>query len=338
MMPELKALFDSPRLWPGKGARMQGYGDKQTISGVTAPGANGVYTLGRSEKSGLTPQLSTAEQPVELRAGPGVRLHGYGGIHTLERLPVEEEEPPVEDKAALLLEKEILVGKSRICFLANYPGQEGKFVIAAKLTTVGEFGSYYVEVSKSGEIKSWGGDAPEPAACGEETVDTNIDDDFEYGPTESQTQSYTTVSDSRLYSPARSRMAISKIASGKSNLGFFKGDWEKYSTEVVPFGFTIGSAFCTEPNGAPVYQPSGYLTIQQVRYRFFNKGNVALRINHGFYGSGQPGGERDEEFDTTLYPNFSSGWFDSNIPSSDPRKSKTAIFKRIRIGRYLLVP
>ena len=338
-MPELKALFNEPRrLWAGKGAQIRGYSDKKTISGVQTSGANKVFTLGRSESSGSMPDMGTDEEPANLRAGPGVRLHGYGGIYTLERLPDEEVEPPVEKKALLLLEKEILVGKSRICFLANYPGQEGKFVIKARLETVAEFGSYYFEEAQSGEIKSWGGDEPDPAACGEVTINTNFNDNFNYGPVESWTQSYTTVTDTGLYSPARSKMAISKIASGESNLGFFKGNWEKYSTEVVPFRLPIGDAFCTEPNGAPLFQPYGYLTIQRVRYRFVNKGNVALRINHGFYGSGQPGGAQDEEFDTTLYPNFSSGWFDSNIPSSDPLKRKSASFKRIRIGPYVNIP
>ena len=153
MMPEMRALFNEPRrLWEGVGSKIHGYADKKMMSGVRSNGAPSMFTLGRTESSAPVPDQGTAEQPVDLRAGPGVRLHGYGGIHTLERLPVEEEEPPVEGKALLLLEKEILVGKSRICFLANYPGQEGKFVIAAKLTTVGEFGSNYVEFSKSGEI------------------------------------------------------------------------------------------------------------------------------------------------------------------------------------------
>ena len=182
MMPELKALFDSPRLWPGKGARMQGYGDKQTISGVTAPGANGVYTLARSEKSGLTPQLSTAEQPVELRAGPGVRLHGYGGIHTLERLPVEEEVVKGFRFAGLRIEVETQKLFASICGSYDIYENPPIYVISTTSTEDFENGSITTNTQYSGPINFYEEGESPPLNC-VYTVTSDVEPPpFDYGP------------------------------------------------------------------------------------------------------------------------------------------------------------
>lgn len=182
MMPELKALFDSPRLWPGKGARMQGYGDKRTIFGVTSPGANGVYTLGRSEKSGLTPQLSTAEQPVELRAGPNVRLHGYDGIHTLERLPVEEEVVKGFRFAGLRIEVETQKLFASICGSYDIYETPPVYVISTTSTADFENGSITTNTQYSGPINFYEEGESPPLNC-VYTVTSDVEPPpFDYGP------------------------------------------------------------------------------------------------------------------------------------------------------------
>lgn len=341
MMPELKALFNEPRrLWAGKGAQIRGYSDKKTIAGVQLAGASGVFTLGRSEASGSMPDMGTAEQPVDLRAGPGVRLHGYGGIHTLERLP-DEEEVTVNPKAILELELEVIKGTSRICAFVfvdetHFPDV---FTTAIKVTAEFENGTIVYNTRYSGDIESWGGDEPEPDDCPAPQVTDNANPDFEYGSSEGETLEVTTVPLSRLYSPARSGMTLSETQSVGQTIQYSKSEWERISNRIAP-SFVMPRAnygLGYELNG--VY-PTGYAYIQQIRYRFRNKGNVALRVNHGFHNVINGGPTQNELFDTSLYPNIPSAWFDSGIPESDIENAvqKLPSVDRVRIGPYVNIP
>ena len=353
-MPELKALFNEPRrLWAGKGAQIRGYSDKKTIAGVQLAGASGVFTLGRSEASGSMPDMGTAEQPVNLRAGPGVRLHGYGGIHTLERLPDEEEISTVGQEAALQIEIEVFHGNSRICMY--YPkgnglpdeGEENVFVIATKTVVVTEEGTRTFTDSASGQIDSWGGNEPYPGAC--PYIQSNVSGSGGGAIIGGSFEETRVVEMDRLYGPARSAMAINDMLSIDEDenyiLSYYKPNWESLSNQIttsdgLPWsGYFLGSY--GEFDSGYYGMPNGTAFIYQVRYRLRNKGTVVLRVNHGFHVSNylnSPVPSEDELFETVLYPGLVSPWFDSGIPSLDITKSKRPSIDRVRIGPYVNIP
>jgi hypothetical protein len=347
---KLKELFDFPqRLWPGKNTKIQGYGEKKAISGISSQGVNGIYTLGKSQSSGTIPDLANSEIPTEFRAGRGVRLYGYGGIYTLERTPDEEEVSVVGQKAALQLEIEVFQGSSRICML--YPIGYGilggdainVFVTGTKTTINYENGTVVYTSTASGQINSWGGNEPYPSSCPLiKTTDSAVPD-FDYGAEESGFFEETTIGMSSLYEPARSAMAINDLLSIDEDenyvIEFPKPNWESLSNQLS-YSFLIPwSAYYFGYDTMSGY-PNGLAFIYQVRYRLRNKGTVVLRVNHGFhaYNSNTPVPLDDELFETILYPGLVSPWFDSGIPSSDLSKSKLASVDRVRIGPYVNIP
>lgn len=355
MMPELKALFNEPRrLWAGKSAQIRGYSDKKTIAGVQLAGASGVFTLGRSEASGSMPDMGTAEQPVDLRAGPGVRLHGYGGIHTLERLPDEEEISAVGQEAALQIEIEVFHGNSRICMY--YPkgngvyaeGEENVFVIATKTVDIYDDGTRTFTESASGQIDSWGGNEPYPGAC--PYIQSNVSGSGSGAIIDGSFEETRVVEMDRLYGPARSAMAINDMLSVDEDenyiLGYYKPNWESLSNQITTaYGWPFSGYFLGYNLGnyeGPYYgQPNGTAFIYQVRYRLRNKGTVVLRVNHGFHVFNNLNVQvqsEDELFETVLYPGLVSPWFDSGIPRSDITKSKRPGINRVRIGPYVNIP
>ena len=135
---------------PGKGAVIQGYGEKKAMTGIQTNGAGGVLTLGRSETSGATPSLGTDDEPVSLRAGLGVRLHGYGGIHTLERLPVDEEVPTLKGTARLEWEVESSIGYATLCSLNVSFDSPGNWVVGWVQTNNNTLGSWVNTATASG--------------------------------------------------------------------------------------------------------------------------------------------------------------------------------------------
>jgi len=352
MMPELKALFNEPRrLWAGKGAQIRGYSDKKTISGVQTSGANKVFTLRRSESSGSMPDMGTDEEPANLRAGPGVRLHGYGGIYTLERLPDEEEVPAVPQEAALQIEIEHFEGNSRICMLYpkgygnSEPNAEGDetnvFVIATKTVDIYDDGTRTITESASGQIDSWGGNEPYPNAC--PYNQSNVSGSGSGLPIDGSFEETRTVEMSRLYGPARSAMAINDQQSIDEDenyvLGFYKPNWESLSNQLMyALGWPWSGYFLSKDPVASV--PNGYAFVYRTRYRLRNKGTVVLRVNHGFHEfDSLHVNTNNELFETVLYPGQVSPWFDSGIPSVDDLyKSKRPGVDRVRIGPYVNIP
>lgn len=342
MRAKLKELFDFPqRLCPGKNTKIQGYGEKKAISGISSQGVNGIYTLGKSQSSGAIPDLANSEIPTEFRAGRGVRLHGYGGIYTLERLLDEEEIPAVNPKAILELELEVITGTSRICafVLVDETHFPDVFTTAIKVTAEFENGTIVYNTRYSGNIESWGGDEPEPDDCPAPQVTDNADPDFEYGALEGETMEVITVPFSTLYSPARSAMELSETQSVNQILYYTKSEWERISN-LTAISFVMPSVSYALGYHSENNLPTGYAYIQQIRYRFYNRGNVPLRINHGFHNFDKDGPTQNELFDTSLYPNIPSPWFDSGVPTSDIESGeyKLPYVDRVRIGPYVNIP
>jgi hypothetical protein len=280
------------------------------------------------------PDQGTAEQPVELRAGPGVRLHGYGGIHTLERLPVLTEVLEVPPQiASLTLEVEIFEGYSRLCYVDVDVASE-EFIITRVYTYYYEHGSYVVTHSASGDIAAWGAGDSTPEACDSPEYSSTYDPDFNlpdgYGNYISEEQTQTTVPFISLFAPARDALAILSSTTDTFFAAYPRSEWQAISEEVTPFTYNMGRSIATPPDGSQ--------TVRRIKYRLRNTGNVALRVNHGFYGSGITGGAANELFDTTLSRGAETGWFDSAIPDADPDKWRDARIERVRIGRYLSVP
>ncbi len=332
MMPEMRALFNEPRrLWAGVGSKIHGYADKKMMSGVRTNGAPSMFTLGRSESSAPVPDQGTAEQPVELRAGPGVRLHGYGGIHTLERLPVAmiEEKTPL-GPARLEWEIELFEGNATICVLreANYLINPGNWVISETTTQTFTEGAWTDTLTASGVVSAYGPDDPPPSECAEPVFTTTQDDGTDYGDFVSSEYSEELVPFSSLASHAIA--AVGLLSSSDDVAEWSSVNWRDVSTGVIPFSSGMGTVgvYTDVTGGAAV----------SVRFRLHNRGSCAIRINCGHYGSGVAGGASDLDQDITLSRGASSAWIEAPAINTDPAKYRTAAIRRVRIGRYRTVP
>lgn len=330
MMPELRALFDLPRRFlPGLGARVHGYADKKGIEGIQATGANGVFTLGRSETSGTIPSLGTDEEPAALRAGPGVRIHGYGGIHTLERLPVAA--PPEEiplGPARLEWEIETFKGNATICSLWESAVDPGNWVIIDTFVVHNTKGSYVDTVTASGVVSSYGPSDPPPADCDFPVYDSTVDFDFDYGDFVNSESSESIRPFSSLANPAIT--AIGLLSSRDSYHEWNSKTWRDVSTKVIPFSSSLGEV--------GVYFDVHGAEAHSVRFRLHNRGSCGLRVDCGYYGSGLSGGATDIDYDILLVPNQSSDWIEAPAIDSDgPLKFRFAEIRRVRMGRWRFI-
>ncbi len=323
MMPDLRALFDFPRrLLPGKGARMQGYGEKQAIAGIQVTGANGVLTLSRSDKSGSMPVMGTDEQPVALRAGPGVRLHGYGGIHTLERLPLPPPEEPPVGPAILEWEVEAFAGYAKICSLGESFNEAGTWLISWKTVNNFENGSYTDSVAASGVISAYGpGETPDE--CDAPITESNFDPDFDSGDFIGQTYSEVTVPFTDLISHAIG--ALASAGTFKSSATWPRAEWQDVSKEVTPFTQSFGNVHAT----TSVFGS----TAESKKFRLRNRGSAALRVDCGFYGVGLS----DITDTIDLAPGATSAWQEVSAIDTDPAKYYTAEIRRVRIGQWSMI-
>lgn len=326
MMPDLRALFNEPRrLWAGKGTQIRGYADKRIITGMQATGAPAVFTLGRADSTAPAPYQGTGENPVELRAGQGVRLHGYGGIHTLERLPVPTpEEPP--GLARLEWEIEESWGAVQVCTLGVESSiTPGKWVISSAVTYTGTLGSFTETTTASGVTSAYGPDDSAPDSCATPTFYSTYDPGTDYGtPTGSSTVE-TLVDPASLVASAIAQLAVSDESS--SLQVWQPKEWSDVSDETTPFSFSFGTIGMSYAVGVLV-------RADNIRFRLRNRGNVPLRVDCGFYGSGISGGATDIPDVIDLAPGATSAW--QEVPSIDPDPAKyyTAEIRRVRIGRY----
>ncbi len=332
MLPELRALFDLPRRFlPGLGARVHGYADKKGIEGIQATGANGVFTLGRSETSGTIPSLGTDEEPAALRAGPGVRIHGYGGIHTLERLPVPQPEEEPLGPARLEWEVEISQGYVQVCSLGTSTETPLNFVIHSETNYEYANGSYVITYTASGEITAYGPSDPPPDACDAIVIDSTYDppEPDGYGEFIGSSTSETLVSFASLVSAAVGVSEVVAVDAGSQE--WVHDEWRDVSEEVTPFAILLSAVAVSFGGGG------GVAGAVNVRFRLKNRGSVPLRVNCGFYGSGVSGGATDIETIIDLGRGADSDW--QEVPAIDPDSAKyrTAQISRVRIGQWRLV-
>jgi hypothetical protein len=305
---------------------MQGYGETKALAGIQASGANGVITLSRSDKSGRMPSLGSDEKPVRLRAGPGVRLHGYGGIHTLERIQQTPEDPPT-GTALLEWEVETFIGYAKVCSLST---SETGFVIVLTDTFNYTGGSIIYTSTASGVITAYAPGDPAPDDCADIVYEDNFDGDIEYGDYVSETHEETTVV-SFATAAASAIAALAQVSSSSHSQEWDRNAWRDVSEEVTPFTVTISAG------GIKVEYSSSTAQASNVRFRLRNRGNAALRVDCGFYGSGDPGGATDIESVIDLAPGSTSAW--QEVPSIDPDPAKyySAQIRRVRIGRWRLI-
>jgi hypothetical protein len=234
----------------------------------------------------------------------------------------------------LELEVEIFEGYSRICYLAEASQPDGAFVISEDTTQIWTLGSYIDTASKSGAITGWGPEDTPPAACEDTEYSSTYDPDYNppdgYGSFVSSSTSQTTEPHTSILSPAQDAMGL--LSNTVTPFAPWARDtWQNISEEVTPFVSYMPFSESSDPQ-------FGTQTVRRVRYRMRNTGNVNLRINHGFYGSGISGGAADELFDTTIAGSAQTGWFDSSLPNADPDQWRRARINRVRIGPYLSVP
>ncbi len=329
MLPELRALFDLPRRFlPGLGARVHGYADKKGIEGIQATGANGVFTLGRSETSGTIPSLGTDEEPAALRAGPGVRIHGYGGIHTLERLPVAPPEETPLGPARLEWEIERSQGFCQVCAVGFSTESPGNWVEVSELTWNFTGGSYVDSETASGDITPYGPNDTPPANCAAIIYDSTYDGEIEYGDYQDSSLAETLISFASVAPSAIAQLDVWSSPTGSQE--WTKDTWRDVSEEVTPFTTTLGGSVSLS------YRPAS-AEARSLRFRLINSGSVSLRVNCGFYGSGISGGAADIESAIDLAPGQTSAWQTPPNPDADALKYRTAEIRRVRIGRWRFI-
>lgn len=323
MLPELRALFDLPRRFlPGLGARVHGYADKRGVEGIQATGANGVFTLGRSETSGTIPSLGTATQPAQLRAGPGVRIHGYGGIHTLERLSLPVEETPLVGTARLEWEVEKSWGGAYLCALS---GDEENWITAVESTYNYEGGSFIDTVTASGVTTTHGPDDPTPDECDALVYTYGADPEVEYGGLISIDDVYTTVSRASLGATAIGALAFWETIEGAQS-------WNESEWGTQIFDAVFGTASCFD-----YYEGFGGARADSLRFRLTNAGTLPLSITCGFYGSGVSGGVSDVETTLELGRGETSAWQNAPSITYGDVAYRTAEIRRVRIGRWRFI-
>jgi len=332
MMPEMRALFNEPRrLWAGVGSKIHGYADKKMMSGVRTNGAPSMFTLGRTESSAPVPDQGTAEQPVELRAGPGVRLHGYGGIHTLERLPVAmiEEKTPL-GPARLEWEIERSRGFCQVCDLGYTPSTPRNYVVESAVTYNFTEGSFVETITASGATTPYGPNDTPPGACAELVFDSTEDPEKEggYGTIIDETVEQTFISFDSVGALAISAMDVYGTNATESQ-EWAENTWKNVSEG--PYARYIGGY-------SSIGLTYGLATASSVRFRLKNSGSVSLRVNCGFYGSGLSGGATNIESVIDLSPGSSSAWQTPPSPDLDSNKFRSAEIRRVRIGRYRTLP
>ena len=323
MMPDLRALFNEPRrLWAGKGTQIRGYADKRIITGMQATGAPAVFTLGRADSTAPAPDQGTGENPVELRAGQGVRLHGYGGIHTLERLPLPPPEEPPVGPAILEWEVEAFAGYASICSLGENFNEAGTWLISWETVNNFENGSSTDSEAASGVISAYGpGETPDE--CDAPITESNFDPGFDYGDFIDQTYSEVTVPFTDLISHAIG--ALASAGTFKSSATWPRAEWQDVSEEVTPFTQSFGN----------VYATTGVFgsTAESKKFRLRNRGSAALRVDCGFYGVGLS----DITDTIDLAPGATSAWQEVPAIDTDPAKYYTAEIRRVRIGQWRMI-
>jgi hypothetical protein len=268
---------------------------------------------------------------VELRAGSGCRLHGYGGIHTLERLPV-----PVEDEiialgpARLEWDIETFEGYASVCSLGESLVSPGSWVLSSETVAVTTLaGGWTDTLTASGVITGYGpGESPD--ACADPIFATTKEDGVDYGDGVSSSYSEDTLLFTDLIPVAIG--AVAPLASSNSAHEWTPEFWRAVSEGVPPWPFSVLLGFV---DGG--VDSSGAIA-RNVRFRLRNRGSVSLRVDCGFYGSGLSGGATDIPAVLDLAPGANSAW--QEVPSIDPDPDKyyTAAIRRVRIGRWRTIP
>jgi hypothetical protein len=309
---------------------MQGYGDQKTIAGIRANGINGVLTLSQSEKSGLLPNLSGEETPLELHAGPGVRLHGYGDMQRLEILPVVVIEEESLGPARLDWEFERSQGFCQVCAIDYSEETEDAWVYIRALTYNFTGGSYVDTETASGATTPYGANDTPPGNCADIVPTSTYDREVDYGEPTGTSLAETLISFASAAASAVGAMDVWSSPTGSQE--WQENTWKNVSTGVTPFTTTLGASGEISLSYTPGRAEAGSL-----RFRLINRGSVSLKVNCGFYGSGISGGASDIESVIELAPGTTSAWQTPPTPDNDPDKYLTAKIQRVRIGRYRTV-
>jgi hypothetical protein len=260
-----------------------------------------------------------------------MRLHGYGGIHTLERLPVAviEEEAPL-GPARLEWEVETLDGYASVCSLGESSVSPGSWVLSQETVVVTTLAGGWTEtLTASGVITGYGpGESPD--ACADPISATTKDDGVDYGDIVSYSYSEDTLLFTDLIPVAIGAVALE--ASSNSAWEWTSEIWRAVSEEVPPWAFRILFGF------VDAAASSSGARARNVRFRLRNRGSVSLRVDCGFYGSGLSGGATDITAVLDLAPGANSAW--QEVPSIDPDSAKiySAGINRVRIGRWRMIP
>jgi hypothetical protein len=296
--------------------------------GIQVNGAGDVLTLGRTDKSGVTPSLGTDEKPVRLRAGPGVRLHGYGGIHTLERLPVEVQEVQPLKEAGLLIERQERGGYARVCCLEVADPLTDGFVIVRRNTLTYSNGSYDEIYTTSGDVFGFALGAEVPP-CDDLLYESTADPEVVYVDFISRTESDESV------------VSISDAAAAAAPEIADEGDVLTDELNWIEPGFRAASeADYTRGLGRSSsrlsYLIPGWI-YRRPRYRLTNTGKVNIKASIRWVPDNEdPGGGGDITSEVSLARGQDSGWIDA--PACSPEQFFDGQIYRVRMGRWLNVP
>ncbi len=325
MNPHTLALFRLPRLLPGKGVQLRGYGDKKTASGLALMGTKGSQTLRKIDSSKGVNLIELKETLSHLRPGAGVILHGYKETLVLERLPDTIEEVPqsVPLLASLTIELQVKSIFGSICIERLSTESPGNYVIKTVTTDEHENGTVVSSVEASGVIQTWeAGETPD--ACAALVYDSDFDPEFDYGDLESSSFVETLVSYSDFYSDVLSDMLALSETPHASTHTWLPEEWAAASDAVTGWKAVLGHIGVIGAEGAD------NCTAGSMRWRAVNDGNVSIQVYWELQkvidDSVVSGG------DFTLDPGQASSWFGPPTALPDLEESLKYKITRIRIN------
>lgn len=285
MNSQTLALFKLPRLLPGKGVQLRGYGDQKTLNGLAATGIGNSRVI---QKTNLAQGLNLSELQnllPFLRPGAGVRLHGHDGLLVLERLPdvIEEAAQEVTPIARLLVAVEGRKITAFACvFTAESIENPGNFVISQTTTTHYANGDVIYTSAASGVINTFEpGETPAECAALENTTD--YDPEFDYGAFVSDEVTEETMPFDDLFAAAMSAFATASVETATQSYEWLPDTWSTISAEG---GFADD---IDDPYNPGNFGPSGHrwngdaptyseVFVTSTRWRATNTGTCSMII------------------------------------------------------------
>lgn len=273
------------------------------------------------------PSLGTYHEPVALRAGPGVRIHGYGGIQTLERLPVPPDDVTRALRtASLAVEVKRAARRAVICG-SNRPIFE-EFVVVAVTTVVAENGGFTNTYTFTGDIQYFDAVDDELDPCPAPDFSTTFDPEFDYGDTISEDTEYTVVTYENLAEAAIADLpAVASVADVTGS--WLETDWKTVSENSIEW---VSVSALRYLGGAVITDPFTHARATGAEWRIRNTGAATIRVQADLQR--EDTAEILDTLDLTLARGQVSSW---QTPPLSGDYLVGVRFNRVRIGPWQFI-